>query len=104
MQMVFNHRLEYTGEKNHLGYPIGDASFGFDFTVDRTHFEDDERHGLACDFHETLRDIQHVRAILEELKAARIIEPDDIRSESGVNASEPLRLMAIPLQLPKPNP
>jgi len=104
MGMIFNHCLEYTGENDYLGYPIGDASFGFNFTVDPTHFEDDKRHVLACDFHEVLLDIRHVRTILEELKEARTIEPEDIRAESGGNVPRPLRLMAIPLQLPKPSP
>lgn len=104
MGMIFNERLKYTGEYDFRGNPSGDASFEFNFTVDQIHFKDDERHGFACSLRAVLCDIRQVRYILEELKDARTLNPEDIQPQAGTDLTDPLRLMAISLLLPKPTP
>ncbi|MEQ4339018.1 hypothetical protein ABNM62_11160 [Pseudomonas syringae] len=101
IQFALNHNLEYTGEKDFYGNPSGDASYGFNFTVDQVHFENDERHSLALGLNEVLRDIRQVRTILDELTQARTIEPEDIERESEGELAGPLSLIAIQPQLPK---
>ncbi|QXI20160.1 hypothetical protein HU724_014000 [Pseudomonas iranensis] len=102
MGMIFNERLEYTGNHDYRGDRSGDASFGFNFTVDQIHFKDDERHSFACSLRAVLCDIPQVRSILEELKDAHTIDPEDIQPQTGADLADPIRLMAIPLLLPKP--
>lgn len=103
MRMILNHYLEYTGGKDYLGYHIGEASFGFNFTVDQTHFEDDKRHGLALEFNRVLCDLRQLRIILNELKEARTIEPGDIQIDPGMDGADAIWLVATTPQLPKPS-
>lgn len=102
MQFILNHYLEYTGDKDHFGNPVGQARFGFNFTVDQTHFNNDKRHSLACQFHRVLCDLRQLRIILDELKEARKIEPDDIEVDPGLDGNDAIRLIAPP-QLPAPS-